>query len=678
MSFGQIIIAILAIALVASGVSAFFVLHGRGGRFKLDIGGSAPRAAGGDDTSAETGFKLRLHGLAAFSGAVVAVLLGKVWSTQLVSSEKYAEMAETNRTRSISIAATRGRILDRNGEELVTNRPCLTVVAESSVLDDDLELQMLANLLGMPKVAVKRKIQDSTAGAQSARVVCVDVDRSVVAYIGEHPDLLPGVSIEERSQRHYPQGDLAAHLLGYAGSITQEQVDAASDDESSIDYELGDMVGQTGIEYQYESILQGIRGEQQVYVDADGNITDYSTSVPPVAGSDVVLTIDAKIQAGAEEGLAHAIKASQEKGNSDCNSGAVIVLDATNGEVLALASAPTFNPSSFIGGISNGDWERLSSEKSGYPMMNRAVAGQYMSASTIKPLTTFAALDYGIASEESGYDCTGFWTGFGKASGQYCWNHNGHGYMTLQTGITYSCDTVFYEIGKAFWLADDDKKLGMQETFTKWGLGSKTNIDLPGEAEGRVPTPDWKYEHYSDYSEDDRTWKGGDNTNIAIGQGDLLVTPIQMASVYMGLANGGTIWEPHLLKSVRSRSGDGTIAETKSKKLLEPSEKESYRTLVHAGLEGVIYEEDESTAAHFTNLSIRVAGKTGSGERPGEAATGWFCVFAPADEPKYVIVAVVEKGGFGATSAMYAVRDTLGTIYDQPDEASESSDSSLN
>lgn len=680
MSLGQIVVIILIVAVVAALVAAAFVLHGTSGKFKLDIGGAAPRAAGGDDTSSETNVRGRLYGLAAFSAGVVAVLLGKVWSMQLVSSDKYTKMAESNRTRTISLAATRGRILDRNGEELVNNRPSLTVVAESSVLDDELEMELLANLLGMPKIAVKRKIQDSSAGAQSAREVCVDVDRRTVAFIGEHPDVFPGVSVEERSQRHYPKGNLAAHILGYTGSITQEMREKAnkSTDDSAIAYEMGDIVGQAGVEYQYESILQGVRGQQQVHVDANGNILDYSTSIPPVGGSDIMLTIDSKIQKGAEDGLAHAISASREKGNSDCNSGAVVVMDVTNGEVLAMASAPTFDPSVFIGGISNDDWEALSSEGSGYPMMNRAVAGQYMSASTIKPLTTFAALDYGIATVDSGYNCTGFWTGFGKASGQWCWNHNGHGYMTLQTGITFSCDVVFYEIGKGFWYADDDKKLGMQETFEKWGLGTKTGVDLPSESAGRVPTPDWKYEHYSSYSENDRTWKGGDNTNIAIGQGDLLVTPIQMACVYAGVANGGSVWRPHVLKSVLSRSGDGTVVTTKSQKHFDASEDKSYFSLVHAGLEGVIYEEDESTTAHFTNLSVRVAGKTGSGEKPGEAATGWFCAYAPADDPKYVIAAVVEKGGFGATSAMYAVRDTLGAIYDQPDSASSGSDTSLN
>ncbi|HIU23748.1 MAG TPA: penicillin-binding protein 2 [Candidatus Coprovicinus avistercoris] len=676
MSAPLIIALIIIVALIVIALAVWFISRSGAGRFTFDIGGQTPRAAGGEDTSAESGTKSRLLGLAAFSAGVFALLTGKLWSMMLVSSDKYTSMAESNRTRSISLPATRGRILDRNGEELVTNRPSLAVAAESSVLDDEIELRLLSNLLGMPYIAAKRKVQDQSEGAQSARTVSIDVKRRIVAYLGEHADIFPGVTVEERTQRSYPQGSLAAHLLGYTGSVTQEQHDASqeSNDEGSVAYEMGDIVGQAGIEYQYENVLQGVRGEQRVFVDADGNITDYSTTVPPVSGSDIVLTIDSTIQAGAEAGLKHAIEESRAKGNKDCDAGAVVVLDATNGEVLALASAPTFEPSVFVGGISNDDWNALSSEESDNPLMNRAVSGQYMSASTIKPLTAFAALDYGIATPDSGYDCTGFWTGFGEASGQYCWDHDGHGYMTLQTGITFSCDVVFYEIGKGFWYADEDKKLGMQDTFEKWGLGSATGIDLPSEASGRVPTPDWKWNYFSDYSDEDRSWKGGDNTNIAIGQGDILVTPMQMCCVYAGIANRGTIWRPHLLKSIQARSGDGTISETQGQELLTAEEDASYFDLVHTALEGVIYEEDASTTAHFTNLSVRVAGKTGSGERPGEPATGWFCVYAPADNPKYVIAAVIEQGGFGATSAMYAVRDTLGAIYNEPDTQSSSND----
>lgn len=670
-----LIVIVLAIVVVL--VVAAFVFRTKDGDFKLDIGGAAPRASGGSDQSADKSFKTRLAGLGVFSGGIIALLLGKLWTMQLVSSDEYSELANKNRIRTITTEAPRGRILDRNGTELVTNRPSLTVTASKDVANDEVEVQLLANLLGMPKVAVMRKIQDDTEGAQSYHTIASDVSQTTVAFIDEHSYLFDGVVVEERTARSYPKGTLAAQLLGYTGSVTQDYIDEmanSQDSEDAIDYELGDTVGQAGVEYQYESVLQGIRGEQTVYVDADGNVTDYSTSVEAQSGSDVYLTIDADIQQACEDGLKHAIEQGVAKGNKDCKAGACVVLDATNGEVLAMASAPSFPPTVFMGGISNDDWEAISNEKSGYPLMNRAIAGQYVSASTVKPLSAFSAFDNNIADASSSYTCTGYWTGFGEAYGQYCWNHNGHGTLNVQGGITYSCDVVFYEIGKAFYYSDNQEAL--QDTFSTWGLGKKTGIDLPGEAEGRVPTPEWKYNYFTDSPEDARQWQGGDMTNLVIGQGDLLVTPIQLACVYTGIANNGQQWTPHVLKSVKSHSGTGSVVDYKPNKLRNTSEKQEFIDLVKAGLLGVIYEEDANMASHFTNLSVKVAGKTGTGEVTGKSSTGWFCAYAPADDPKYIISCVVEEGGFGSSSAMYCVRDTLGGIYGEPDTSSATMDDS--
>lgn len=673
MDFATVVLIICAVIVVVAVVAVVLVVHAHGGRFTVDIGGQTPRAAGGNDTSPETGFKTRLRGLGLFSGGVVAVLLARVWSMQLMSNDEYTSQAERNRTRTITTAAPRGRILDRNGEELVTNRPSLTVVAQADVADDERELQLLGNLLGMPRMAVKRNIQDTTEGAQSSRTVAVDVSRRIVAYLEEHPDLFPGVTVEQRTQRHYPHGKLAAHVLGYTGTVTADQLEASKDSEDGIVYESGDITGQAGVEYQYESVLQGVRGEQQVFVDADGDVTGYSTSVPAEPGSDVVLTIDAKIQKAAEDGLQHAISKAKAL-NNKATAGCVVVLDCTNGEVLAMASYPEFDPSIFVGGISNADWEALSSEASGYPLMDRAVSGTYASASTIKPLSALAALNNGIADASTTYDCTGFWTGFGSAYGQYCWDHDGHGIIDLRNGIVYSCDTVFYEIGKAFF--ESDNKEGLQDTYSRWGLGKKTGVDLPGEAEGRVPTADWKWNYFSSYPEEDRTWRGGDTTNLAIGQGDILVTPLQMACIYMAIANDGVMWRPHVLKSVTSKEGSGTVADYKVEKINEVEEKDEYMALIHDALQGVIYEEDEAVTSHFTSLPVKVAGKTGTGEKAGKDPTAWFCAYAPADDPKYVVCAMLEEGGFGSTSTMYAVRDTFGGIYDVPDQSTADSSSS--
>jgi penicillin-binding protein 2 len=665
-----IVIAILAVILVA--LLVVFFLVGRGeARFTFDIGGNAPKASGGSDTSSETGFKTRLNGLGIFSGSIIAVILARLWSMQLISSDDYSAQAESNRTRTISVDAPRGRILDRNGVELVTNRSSLAVMAKSDVANDEIECKLLANLIGMPEMAVKRKVEDATTGAQNLRTVAVDVSRRVVAYVEEHPSLFTGVSIEQKTQRLYPNGTLCAHVLGYTGSITQEQVDKLDSDQSasSIDYELGDTVGQAGVEYQYESVLQGVKGEQVVYVDANGSVLSQSSSVDPQSGSDVTLTIDATIQKAAEESLSKHIESLRTSGKTECYEGCAIAMDVTNGEIICMASEPTFSPSVFIGGISSDDWSALSSDDSHTPMVNRAISGQYPSASTIKPLSTFAALNYGIANVNSTYDCTGYWTGFGSAYGKYCWNHSGHGVLGLVGGITYSCDVVFYEIGKGFYYSDN--KEGLQETYKQWGLGSKEGIDLPGEAEGRVPDAEWKWNYYKSSDNDARQWQGGDDANLVIGQGDLLVTPLQMLCVYAGISLDGVTWKPHVLKSVNSNVGSGSVVEYKDSKLRTVNEQSEYMDLVHEGLSGVIYKESEAQASHFTNLSVQVAGKTGTAETSHADPTGWFIAYAPSDNPKYVVASVIENGGFGSDGAMYVVRDILGAIYNEPDTSTE-------
>ena len=670
MSVGVVILIVLVV--LAAAVAIWVVLAFRGGSSSLrfDIGGQTPRAAGGNDTSSESTFKGRFVGLGVFSGSIIGVLLARLASMQLISGGDYSQQAESNRTRTVTTVAPRGRILDRNGEELVTNRPSLTVTAKPDVADDEIEVELLASLLGIPHVACRHKIQDATEGAQSSRTVLVDVSRPQVAFIQEHVDVFPGITVEQRTQRSYPHGELACHLLGYTGTVTQEQIDASANSQDGIQYESGDTTGQAGVEYQYEGVLQGMRGEQTVYVDANGNVLDYSTSVPPESGSDVMLTIDAKIQKAAEDALLKGIDKAVKAGSVDCKAGGAVVLDVTNGEILALASAPSFRPEVFVGGISQDDWDALSSDSAGNPLLNRVVGGQFVAASTIKPLTTMAALDYNVATASSGWVCTGWWTGFGSAFGKWCWNHNGHGPVNLRTGIVYSCDVVFYEVAKGFY--NSDTQDGMQETFRKWGLGSTTGVDLPGEAQGRVPDAEWKWNYFSSYSDADRQWQGGDYTNIAIGQGDILVTPLQMCCAYMGIANRGSMWRPHVLKSVLSRDGNGSAIDYQPVEYLHPDEADSNYDLVDSGLEGVIYEESASMTAHFTNMTVKVAGKTGTGEHGDDKPTAWFCCFAPADDPKYAVAAVIDKGGYGSTSAMFTARDILGALFDQPDTSTVS------
>lgn len=666
MNFVVILIVLLTV-LICALMAAFLLKVKSSRRFTLDIGGGTPRASGGSENSPSSHFKSRINATGIFAGTVIGALFMRLWNMQVISSSSYTEQAEKNRTRSISTHAARGRILDRNGAVLVGNRPSLVVLAEQSVLEDEAELHILAALIGIPKAVLRLKIEDSSQGLQRGRVIAVDVSRRVVSFINAHPSLFDGVSIEARSQRSYPLGSLAGQVLGYTGVITSEQLKASQDnqDEGKITYEPGDVVGQSGIEASYENVLQGIKGEQVVFVDADGNIVNHSSSVEAQSGSDVVLTLDADIQKAAEDSLSSTIKRLQEHGKPDCFGGCAIAMDVTNGEIIAMASAPSFSPNVFVGGISSDDWDMLSSKSSHNPLLNRGIGGQYPSASTIKPLSALAALNEGIATPQSSYMCTGYWTGFGAAFGQYCWLHTGHGPMTLQTGITHSCDVVFYEVGKGFFYSSN--KDGLQQMFKKWGLGSKSQIDLPGELQGRIPDEAWKREYFASYPDDAKAWQGGDNTNLAIGQGDLLVTPLQMLCVYAGIANRGSIPQPHLMKSIKSTSNSGSIIDYKCSTRISVDEKDEYMDLVQRGLYGVIYEESQAQASHFTNMKEKVAGKTGTAETSHETPTGWFIAYAPYDKPRYVVASVLENSGFGSDGAMYVVRDILGALYHEPD-----------
>lgn len=669
-----IVIVIIILSLILCALVVAYFASGQGTkRLRFDIGGfSSSFAQGGSNASAAPDFRARIRGVGIFSSAVIVALFSKLWSMQVLSSSSYTEQAETNRRRTITLPAPRGRILDRNGRVLVGNRPSLVVTALPSVLEDDVELRLLSNVLGIPEPCVRLKIADASAGAQSPRVVSVDVSRRVVAYINAHPSLFPGVAIEDRTQRAYPLNNLCAHVLGYTGTITDDQLKAAKENnsEDAISYVLGDTLGQAGIEAQYENVLQGIKGEQTVFVDADGNVINRSGSIDPQSGSDVVLTIDADIQKAAEDSLNAHIERLRGNGMSECYGGCALAMEVETGEILAMASAPSFSPSLFVGGISYDDWQSLSSEKAHNPLLNRSMCGQYPSASTIKPFSSLAALDYGIATPESSYVCTGYWTGLGSQFGQYCWLHSGHGRMTIQTGITNSCDVVFYEIGKAFFFSKTQD--GMQKTFKEWGLGAKTGIDLPGELEGRVPDAAWKEKHFANYNEDARKWQGGDLTNLAIGQGDLLVTPLQMLSAYATFANGGVRVCPHLMKSIKSSMGTGSVIDYKAPDLEAINIKQEYFDVVKRGLVGVIYEESQAQASHFTNMKEKVAGKTGTAETSHTSPTGWFIAYAPVDHPKYVVASMIEDGGFGADGALYVVRDILGALFGEPDSSSES------
>ncbi len=658
----------LVVAIVVNvrlgGVRRSEVAFGRGlGRGDLPHGQKGASIPGADapDVPVESDMRDRVKILAGVIAGAFGVLFLRLWGMQVVSSASYTARAQQNLTREVSTRAARGRILDRNGSVLVDNRPSMTLVADKSVADDTRLVKRLSNLLGMPEVAVRRNIQSTTEGAQSQRTVALDVPDAAVAYVAGHPSQFPGVSIESRTVRSYPFGRLACHLLGYAGTISSEELAAyAADEGNLISYQSGDVVGKSGVEYQYESVLQGVRGTRTVHVNADGDVTGVVSEVDPKPGCDVRLSIDVSIQQAAERSIQTGYDVAHYLGYTPTG-GAVVCIDCKTGEVLAMASYPDYSPASFIGGISTEDWAQLVSAEANSPLLNRAIDGLYPSASTMKPLTTCAALENGLATQWDYFECEGYWTGLGEQYGMSCWNHAGHGWLNLHDGITNSCDVVFYEIAKKFYYSDNPE--GMQQMFRRWGLGAKTGIDLPGEAEGRIPDSAWKWSWYSSAADYDRAWQPGDSANIAIGQGDVLVTPLQMCYAYCGLVNGAVQMWPHVMLDVLSNDTYEPVAYCNEHVQKTVAIDPDILAFVDRAMWGVLNET--VVGDYLGGLPVEVMGKSGTGEAGDDDFNthAWFIAAAPASDPTYVVAALLEHGGGGGDVTTHMCREVLGEIY---------------
>lgn len=663
---------IVAIAALAIAIVINIVLHKRAkpeplferGRDAYSLSKktvkNAPEACA-PDSPLDVGMRRHMGIFGGVVSAFFGVLLLRLWGMQLLSGESYSRRAEQNLTRDVSIRGTRGRILDRNGNVLVDNRPSLALVADKDVAENTRLVKRISNLLGMPEVAVRHNIQSTTEGAQSLRTIMIDVPETAVAYVVEHPAQFPGVEVESRSVRSYPYGTLACHLLGYTGTISSDELKRyAADETNLISYQLGDTVGKSGVEYQYEPVLQGVRGVRTVHVNANGDVTDVVGEVGARPGSDVRLSIDLSIQRAAERAIQTGLKASRAIGYKPTG-GAVVCMNCKNGEILALASYPSYDPSVFIGGISTTDWAQLVSEEANHPLLNRTIDGQYPSASTIKPLTTCAALESGVAGTDTYFECTGWWTGLGEQYGMHCWNHDGHGWMNLHDGITNSCDVVFYEIAKAFYYSNNPE--GLQEMFRRWGLGSRTGVDLPDEYAGRVPDAAWKWDWFTSYNDIDRQWQPGDSANIAIGQGDILVTPMQMCYVYCGLVNGGVQMWPHVMLDVLSNDTHAPLLVCNERVQNTVDINPSILSFVDQALWGVLNET--SVGDYFAGLPVQVMGKSGTAEA-GESELethAWFIAAAPYDDPTYVVASLLEYGGGGGDITTHMCREVLGEIY---------------
>jgi len=588
---------------------------------------------------------------------IFVVLLSRLWFLQVMGGQKYMELAEGNYIRVIPIEAPRGLIYDRNGKVLVNNRPSIGVSLSPPVADKHPQIiGKLAKILKMSVGDIKERLAEKRSDPLKPRVIMRDVDDKTLAYIEEHQMELPGVDVITESIRGYPFGNLGAHVFGYMGEISDAQVSKL---KSIGDFSPGDIIGQSGVESTFEGLLRGQKGSQQVEVNASGRPLSVIKSQDPIPGHDLMLTVDLNIQKVTEQALKDAIDRAHRTGKADrgarADAGAAVVMDPRNGEIIAMSSYPTYNPELFIGGISKKNWAELIDKKNNYPLNNRALMS-YPPGSAFKPVTLMGALADGLTSPSETFVCSGKWTGLGKDWARWCWDHSGHGTLGLTAGVAQSCDTVFYILGNKFYKQGEER---LQYWSKVLGFGSLTGIDMPMEKRGRVPNKEWK-RNFNKNNPAYQRWYPGDTVSLAIGQGDLLTSPLQVASLYSIIANGGMFYRPHVGKAMISWNEN-----VKTEFKLKPEDKRKVPirkdiiTFTQQALEQVISQGTAKGA--FSGFPARVAGKTGTAQVSGKQDFAWFACYAPADEPKYVVVVMVEQGGHGGSIAAPAARKILAT-----------------
>jgi len=618
---------------------------------------------------------LRVRVLATLVAFLFASLVTRLWFLQVLASEKYRAEVGDNIVRTIEVPAPRGLILDDHGHVLVGNRTSLvvTVNRDEAGSNEEQVIYELAQLLHLSPKEVTKRVEDIQYYRYQPVPVAFDVNWKVVAWIAQHPKEFPGVSWLEMPVRTYPYGDLAAHVLGYLGSITKDQLK----DPAFKNYEPGDVVGQNGVERQYEHWLVGTKGITKYRVNRFGDNKGVIGSAPPKSGDNVQLTIDARIQQIAEGTLADGIAFARTQSETGSNGlfkatgGALVVMDPTTGAIKALASYPKFNPEVFVDGTSEQRTHVFNAPQN--PAIDRAIQGQYPPGSTYKPFVALSALRRGLANESTYYPCPGSYFVPKDPLHEHFdnWTQSFLGSYTLAGALVQSCDTIFYPFGFRYWQewypTRDSKSpvLPMQHDLRAMGFGRPTGVDLPYEQSGLVPDPMWKAQVHKQmpdaYPEGDTF--PADFILMTIGQGETLVTPLQLATAYSTIANGGRECWPHIAQQITAPSGRLVHAIRPRCNHRVPF---SLQTVdyVRNALAGVVTSGTAASAfTGFPFSQVSVAGKTGTAQVTGQQDYSWFAAMTSGMGKQYVIVALVEQGGHGATTAAPIVRHVIEQLY---------------
>ena len=568
---------------------------------------------------------------------VFLCLLMRIWYLQILKWQYLTGLSENNRVRMVSLPAYRGKIKDRNGETLVSIRPSFNLyITPEDAGDSVSSLDLLAE-----KIKFKRgKLKKSIGREKSFKDILIkaDISREEVAFIEENNMRLPGIKIKAEPLRNYVYKDLMSHTLGYLGEISKSKLK----NTNNLFYSQGDFVGKNGLENIFESTLRGKKGHKEVEVDVSGRELKTIRRLPSESGNNLILTLDVKVQAELEK----AMTSTPEK----IVNGSAVVIKVQTGEILAIASKPTFDPNEFAEGITSGSWRKLINDEM-HPLQNRSIHSQYPPGSTYKIAVAYAALEEGVIDPETTIYCPGH---FKLGRGRYrCWKKSGHGAVNLHDALVQSCDVYFYTLGHRMGIDT------LARYAKKFGFGTPAGIGLSREKSGLVPSTQWKLKNRK------KAWLLGETISASIGQGYNLVTPLQQANMMAAVANGGMLLKPYIVKRIEEPGGT-TIKEFFPEirgKIAGSSENlEVIRKALRDVVNGV-----RGTGKRSRLKNIIVSGKTGTVqvvrmksneelEKENEVPYkyrdhAWFVAFAPYEKPEIAVAVLVEHGGHGGTTA---------------------------
>ncbi len=622
---------------------------------------------------------LRIAILGALALAVFAILFLRLWALQVLAGSSYLKEAQNNQLRLLRVEAPRGAILDRRGRVLVGNVAGTAVQLWPSDLPKTwpaqrAELRRLARVLDVRVPDMLKDIEERKGDPLTPITLKRGVHHDQVTYLSERQDEFPGVTIVDNYLRHYRYQSLAAQVLGYVGEISEEQLKQLKHDG----YALGDTIGQAGVESTYDQYLRGRDGLSQLRVDSLGRPqSELEPRQLPRPGTAIRLTLDIELQRAAERALLEGIRLAHADGKWAANGGAIVALDPRDGAVLAMASNPTYQPSVYV----SRDRSKLktlldpaAAKAANYPTLNRVLQGIYPPGSTFKPVTAIAAMQENLLNPYDTLLCSPTYTSPDDKGGQVFknWNPYLSQGMDLRTALAASCDTYFYQVGNRFYSLPSDRGHPFQAWASRFGFGEPSGVDVGPETSGLLPTPEWRQERFTKKTdpccwEIDRLWKPGDSIQLAIGQKDVAVTPMQMARFYALVANGGKLVTPHVVEDVEQQGMGGRPSRVLRRFGAAPPRPVGVDAGALQAVKDGLYEATHASigtsSGVFANFPVPISGKTGTAEKvvplPGYPAghqedQAWWCGYGPSgagDTPSIVVCAVIENGGHGGVAA---------------------------